>query len=222
MSEFNKLKEREDSLKSEVERLGFINDSICTQNKLKDNTIDSLKVELQEIKTTTLQENRILSNLRDSIVNQKRQINQFKKDAASLDMVRLRYANGRLQLPYDRKKIQEAIELFNGITNIDMKEQCQEVLTWLNQYDYYLKNVNSLMISLQENPDRTDKFKFDDWKNSALREINSNEYYMCSRGHQFSILYLDEILDTAKKRIMKSGIKPTVDFSDLLERLDLE
>lgn len=145
---------------------------------------------------------------------------RLRKEVAALDMVRLRYANGRLQLPFNQEKVNEAIELFNGISDLNLRNECSEVLTWLRQYSFYLRDVQELIRSIQSDNRRENKFKFDEWRSSSLNEINQNRYVRDSQGHQFSIIYLDEIISIAKSRLTKAT-KPTVDFSDLVERLQL-
>ena len=221
MTEFDQIRARVDSLNNVLLELRSKQDSLKSVINLKDTVILNLNNQISSSRQATRDATQLITNLKDTISQQRLTINKLNREVASLDMVRLRYANGRLQLPYDKTKIKEAIELFNGIKDPNLKEECGEILTWLNKYDYYLGTVKSLMISLQNDPNRENKFQFEDWKTTALNEINSNIYNRESQGHQFSIIYLDEIISVAKDRIKKSGSKPSVDFSDLIERLQL-
>ena len=115
----------------------------------------------------------------------------------------------------------EAIELFNGISDDTLKKDCQEILSWLRQYNSYLRDVQDLMQTLQSDKRRENKFEFEKWQSDALNSINRNRYLRDSQGHHFTIIYLDEILTLAKNRITKATNKSTVDLSDLIDRLSL-
>lgn len=220
VSEYEKAKARTDSLsKIIVENQGTI-DSLNNVLRVQDSIIVRLKGQLRSISDRHQSSDSLIVVLRDSLTLQTNEILTLKKEVASLDMVRLRYANGRLQLPFNQEKVNEAIELFNGISDENLKNECHEILSWLLQYNLYLQDVQELMQSLQSDNRRENKFEFDAWRASALKRINQNRYLKDSQGHYFTIIYLDEILSIAKGRLTKAT-KPTVDFSDLIERLNL-
>lgn len=220
MSEYDMGKARMDSLFSVIENNQMTIDSINNVLIEQNFDIERLKGQLRSVSELHQGSDSIIVALKDSISFQANEIISLRKEVAALDMVRLRYANGRLQLPFNQEKVNDAIELFNGITDENLRNECREVLFWLQQYHGYLLDVQDLMQSLQSDNRRTDKFAFDEWRSSALQSINQNRYIKDSQGHQFSIIYLDEILSIAKGRLTKAT-KATVDFSDLIERLQL-
>lgn len=220
MSEYEMVKARMDSLSSVIENNQVTIDSINNALRGQDSVIVQLRGQIRSISELHQGSDSIIVALKDSISFQANEIISLRKEVAALDMVRLRYANGRLQLPYNQEKVNEAIELFNGISDVNLKNECSDVLSWLRQYRFYLLDVQELMQSLQSDNRRENKFEFDEWRSSALQSINQNRYIKDSQGHQFSIIYLDEILSIAKGRLTKAT-KPTVDFSDLIERLQL-
>lgn len=220
ISEYEMVKAKMDSLTSVIETNQVTIDSINKTLRERDSEIKRLEGQLRSISELHKSSDSLIVALNDSISFQVKEIRSLRKEVAALDMVRLRYANGRLQLPFNQEKVNEAIELFNGISDENLKKECCEVLSWLRQYSDYLRDVQMLMQSLQSDKGRENKFAFDEWRSSALNRINQNRYTKDSQGHQFSIIYLDEILSTAKGRLTKAT-KPTVDFSDLIERLQL-
>lgn len=218
IAEYESMKSRVDSLNSVIRHMTSVADSLSLSLETRDSIISNLRNDLAQVNTQMSSGNSQMRALKDSIQAQQTEISRLNEEVASLDMVRLRYANGRLQLPYDDKKVREAIELFNSIKDESLKEQCQDVLVWLNQYGYYVRDVKSLIQTLQDDPRRNNKFQFDAWKAEALRNISNNSYQRDSKGHQFTIIYLDNILFAAKGRIERADSKSFVDFSDLLER----
>ncbi len=220
MAEYEMVKTRIDSLSSVLVSNHITIDSLNNILRGQDSVIDRLRGQLKSINDLLQGSDSVIVALKDSLSIQANEIMGLRKEVAALDMVRLRYANGRLQLPFNQDKVNEAIELFNGISDSNLKNECNEVLTWLRQYSFYLRVVQELIRSIQSDNRRENKFKFDEWKSSSLNEINQNKYVRDSQGHQFSIIYLDEIISIAKSRLTKAT-KPTVDFSDLIERLQL-
>ncbi len=218
MIEYEMAKARTDSLSSVIVKDQLKIDSLNNVVRVQDSIIVELKEQLKSISDMKRSSESVITTLKDSLTIQANEILCLKKEVAALDMVRLRYANGRLQLPYNQEKVNEAIELFNGISDKNLKNQCDEVLSWLHQYNFYLHDVQELIQSIQSDNRRENKFEFDEWRSDALKNLNQNRYIKDSKGHQFSILYLDDILSTARNRLTKST-KPIIDFSDLLERL---
>ncbi|MBD5292858.1 MAG: hypothetical protein HDS23_06400 [Bacteroides sp.] len=220
MGEYEMVKARIDSLSSVLVSNHTTIDSLNNVLRAQDSVIGRLRGQLKSINDIQQGSDSVIVALKDSLSIQANEIMGLRKEVAALDMVRLRYANGRLQLPFNQEKVNEAIELFNGISDSNLKNECNEVLTWLRQYSFYLRDVQELIWSIQSDNRRENKFKFDEWRTSSLNEINQNSYVRNSQGHQFSIIYLDEIITIAKSRLTKAT-KPTVDFSDLIERLQL-
>lgn len=218
MGEYEMVKARIDSLSSVLVSNHTTIDSLNNLLRVQDSVINRLRGQLNSVNDLHKGSDSLIAALKDSLSIQANEIIGLRKEVSALDMVRLRYANGRLQLPFNQEKVNEAIELFNGISDLNLKNECNEVLTWLRQYSFYLRDVQELIRSIQSDNRRENKFKFDEWRTSAINEINQNRYVRDSQGHQFSIIYLDEIISIAKSRLTKAT-KPTVDFSDLIERL---
>lgn len=221
LGEYEKAKARIASLSSEIESFKAQVDTLNIKLNEKDCKIGQLEQELINKNNLFQSKNSEIAGLKDTLSLKENEITGLKKEVAALDTVRLRYANGRLQLPFNQEKVNQAIELFNGISDLNLRNECSEVLTWLSNYSSYLCDVHELIQSIQSDNHREDKVYFYKWKSSSLHKINRNRYVRDSRGHQFSILYLDEIISIAKKRLTKAT-KPTVDLSDLVERLELQ
>ncbi len=220
MAEYEMAKAKTDSLSFVIVNAQATIDSLNNALRGQDSVILRLNGQLKNISNLHQSSDSVIVALKDSLTLQSTEITSLRKQVAALDMVRLRYANGRLQLPFNQEKVNEAIELFNGISDENLRNECSEVLSWLRQYSFYLRDVQELIQSLQSDNRRENKFEFDEWRSSALKSISQNRYIKDSQGHQFSIIYLDEIISIAKSRLTKAT-KPTVDFSDLVERLQL-
>lgn len=220
VTEYENLKSTTDSLVSVISDSRIANDSLNIKLREQNKIIVNLNKRLTESDNLHNRNDSVIQALQDSISIQANEITRLTKNLASLDMVRLRYANGRLQLPYNKDKVNDAIELFNGITDTNLKTTYEEVLFWLSKYDIYINEVLSLLQSLQSDSNRENKFGFSDWRESALRSIRQNRYIKDRKGHYYTILYLDQIILLAENRLTRAT-KPSVDFSDLIDRLQL-
>lgn len=221
MAEYKEAEAKTESLNKVIAKNQETIDSLNNILSARDSIIGQLNEQLKTVSDLHHGDESVIVALKDSLAARTNEIMVLKKEAASFDMVRLRYANGRLQLPFDQEKVNEAIELFNGISDETLKNDCQEILSWLRQYNSYLRDVQDLMQTLQSDKRRENKFEFEKWKSDALNSINRNRYLRDSQGHHFTIIYLDEILTLAKNRITKATNKSTVDLSDLIDRLQL-
>lgn len=221
ISEYERAKGRTDSLNI------VISNYIDTINSLKQilesekSSIEQFRIQLGDVTNRLRGDESLIITLRDSLRTQTDDVNRLRNEVASLDMVRIRYANGRLQLPFNEEKIRNAIELFDGISDKNLKVEYNEVRKWLTQYSIYLQDIKELVIQLQSDKRRENPFTFDDWRKDALTKISQDRYVINSDGHDFSIYYLDDIISIARMRLKKAQKAP-VDFSDLIERLQLQ
>ncbi|MCH5238145.1 MAG: hypothetical protein J1E95_10175 [Muribaculaceae bacterium] len=219
-SEFNNFKAVEDNLNQRIQILTSQIDSLENIVREKEGTINSLtnqiEIYLEKEKETSI----LLSNLNDKITNQKNEIETLIKEVSSLDMIRLRYANGRLELPFDKQKIKESIELFNGIQDQSLKEKYYEIPLLLSQYEEYNQLVGNLLSSLEKD-ERNNSIQLDEWKAFALKQLDNNKFSLEDRKHNLHIKYLNAIILTAKDRIEKST-RHRVDFSDLIQKVSTQ
>ncbi len=222
IKEYEQQKATIDSLRTLVANQSTIINALNTQLKVRDDSIAFIYHCFADEVTKGQTNKKAIGLLQDSVAQQNKEIVMLTEQLASLDMVRLRYANGRLQMPYNRQKVQEAIELFDGIQDPELKKRYQVVKTLLNQYESSLNQVKNLISKFQASPERTNKFNLEEWQKMALTEIAQNSYVASRRPGQYSILYLDDIIERAKKRIEVANESFYPDFSDLLEMLTVK
>ena len=221
LAEYEMMKQREDSINRESHTQADSIQNLHIILSKRDEDIKTLKDQLILLEERCQLLLRKETQQRDSIHILRERIEGLESDAKSLDRVRVRYANGRLALPYDKDKIRDAIELYDGIADTNIKSANKEVVYWLNAYQENLQNLLTVFQSLQEDKRRTDKFDFEAWVAYAKRENNNSAYSRASKGSDFSIRYLNDIIKLANKRLDNAGKTPSIDFSDLIDRLNL-
>lgn len=175
--------------------------------------------EIDELKKGNLK----ITELSDTVAWLKKEINALKEEQSSFDMVRLRYANGRLSLPYDKEKVTEAIEMFNGITDSKLKETYNEVLISLNEYQTTLPEVKTLVESLSypgPKPSKFDGDKIEAWKRESKRKITGSNFMQKHTKRDYKINYLYDIVTEAQSRIEKANYEDMPSFTDLIIRLE--
>lgn len=153
-------------------------------------------------------------------------IQNLNKDLAALDLIKVKFANSRLLIPYDSKRWKEAIDVFNSIVSPEEKEKYSAILTQLKLYPGSIDIVKDLISSIQYQGEPLTKFddeQFLNWKNKAIKNIQSNAFYQNQKKSDIKILYLYNIIQEAEQRVNKAqGPLDIPDFSDMIIRLNLQ
>lgn len=163
------------------------------------------------------------NTLRHSCDSLEKVIGSYKAEAAKFDIVRLRYANGRLMLPYDEKKVAEALEMFEEISDPNTKTTYAEIAMCLKDYKASREEVRVLVETLQANLPKSFKIIDPSFKSDRLRQINNTDYarrtQRSKQNNGYTIIWLDSILEALRTRINIADEKHPADFSDLLYEL---
>ena len=218
----NLLKEKDDSIqKLNSELLGKYRE-IENYKKSMESSVEKPSLDLSEKVAYDLE----IQQLKDSIFHLNFIIDNQKKEIASLDNVKLRYANGRLDFPYNAEKINDAKTMFNSVNEAD-KKKYHGLLDALNYYnEAVVEEVRQLIESLPYTGPKLTKFdgdKYAVWKNQTLNKIRSNNFYRKSKNDDFPISYLFNIVVEAEQRINKSkGPEDIPTFEDLIIRVNMK
>ena len=216
LDQYVNLKNEKDSiekvLKSKETLIGLLNDTI----KQKSKEIESLQASLSEVSGRD-------KNLDDSIKRLSAQLSALMADKERFDDVRLKYANGRLQLPYDKKKADEALKLFNEIGNQEMRTEYIDLPTCFRDYPRAIEMVRATMVELEGSREGFTKFTNEKWQSKAKEILQGDAYtgtYAKNYRNGVSIYYLDDIISEAALRISKSTDPRLISFQDLILKLN--
>lgn len=185
-------------------------------------TVEMQKTEIASLRADMAASQESANTLSDSIASLNQQIKDFSKEKAKFDNVRARYANGRLQLPYDKESVDQALILFSEIQDPELKERFKSIPTCLRDYSGAIEKVRATLSSLQNSRQNYNKVTNADWQARALDILNNDAYTRMAGTYEnnVSIYYLDNILKEARARINKSDNPKTVTFEDLIIHLN--
>lgn len=192
-------------------------EQLQTKNNEQAEEITVLKTQVAELETTN-------KTLVDSTNNLNTKIESYANMNKNFDDLRLRYANGRLQLPYDKESADNAIKLFNEVSDPGKKEKYIDIKTCLNDYPTAKGLVVQTLTTLQGSMEGQSKFTVDKWKAEANSIIEGDSYtnvYKKNYKNNVSIYYLDNILKEAKARVATTKDPKQVSFEDLIIRLQM-
>ena len=212
MQEYNKLILKTDSLEKNSKTL---NESIMALEetvKKKDAVIDSLRLVVTNIQDNDGRQTATISALQA-------EVESLKKNADKFDDISLRYANGRLQLPYDDARVKDAIELFDSIRNPDMKKEFIDIRNYLLKYPEAMQSVDNTLKELNESTKVYNMTKINEWKSVALGYINKNPFYNKKTAKGVSYYFLDDILSEAADRVRSANDPKKITFTDLHYRI---
>lgn len=190
--------------------------------ELKD-TVSMQKAEIASLKADMAAAQGSANTLTDSIASLNQQIQDFSKEKNKFDNIRFRYANGRLQLPYDKESVDQALIFFNEIQDPELRETYKSIPTCLRDYSISVEDVRKTLNKLQNSPKDYTRYERDVWKEKALDILNDDAYTRRASSYvnNVSIYYLDNILKEAKTRINHCEDPQKISFTDLINHLYL-
>ena len=228
-SQLKNLQEENQNYKIKIDSLTNLKEEWVIKFEQTENDLNVYKNREEEYLIKLKNSEQDIVQLKNQIKSLNDLINSLQETIKGLDNVKLRYANGRLELPYDQDRIYEAITLFNEISDENLKNNYPEIKFLLNNYEKYNKQLISLIRDFQVEVQNLSDIKFVEWQNNAISRINTTEYakYKKSKPNTYRIKYLDNIITELSYRI-KNASKPTIGsptptvlFDDLILRLSI-
>ena len=216
MEAYGKLSVEKDSLEKVVKSQTILIDHLKETMANKDSVIASCTAQIKNL-------NNMDSVAADSIKKLNLQIEAFNKEQPRFDQVRLRYANGRLQLPYNEASVKEALELYEEISDPELKEKYSDITLCLREYPIAKEQVKETIIELEKSKANFNRFQLEEWKKAANVILNNNTYLKGSSKYHngVSIYFLDNILKEAQEKIKRADKLEEVSFKDLNIRIKL-
>ena len=222
LDQYADLKNEKDSivkvLKSKETLISLLNDTIRQQTS----QIENLNTSLAAVSAKDATLNDSIVSLNDSIKKLISEIAGFEAERNRFDDLRVKYANGRLQFPYDKKRADEALKLFSEIQNQDIRQDYVDLPTCFRDFPKAIEYVRATMVELEASREGFTKFSNSKWQDKAKEILNKDTYantYAKNYRNGVSIYYLDDILAEASARISKTTDPRDISFQDLIIKL---
>ena len=223
-----------EKLKTSIKKIGDINftdiDSLYTD-------IDSLKYELQRLNDTIRKKDSIITcekscldslkqivvlnssseieYLRNMIKKQRDSIEKLERSIAYVDTVMVRLANDKLYGKFEKEKIDKTIKDFDRIYSVMLKKDFSQVKELLRVYETSYVEFIKILHEAQNDETKDVKFATEEYIDRYKTKIKEMYYYRRYYNNAWSIIYLNNKIDEAIKRLENHSSK-TADFTDLL------
>lgn len=169
-------------------------DSLQKANEQLRNRIENLKIE----KESLIQR---IQNTKDSIGILKRQIQHFEAKLLFADTVIARISNDCLRLKYDSLRVEEAIRNFRNMYSETLQKRYKNLETLLMSYGRYTRELEVVLHEIQEDTKLQDIFLYQEAAEDCIVKIKKTEYYREIYNANWTIPYLNDVIDEAIKRI---------------------
>lgn len=179
--------------------------------------IDSLMTLIRQRDSVTMVQNTKIDSLRRILSVKDAEINRLTKERAFVDTCMARLANRWLYEKYNEKDVNSAIEYFNKILSTQLRRDRSIILELLKNYKSAYWDFQSILVSAQQDPDRTDVFCVPEYKEKYLSRIKSMSYYRQYYNESWNIRYLNERIKMSIDRLNAHSDEKPADFSDLID-----
>lgn len=168
----------------------------CVIEQKKDTVIKQDFSEVVYLKKEIAKKDSIISNLQATL-------NRQKSHLIFADSIILRLANDCFRFKYDQEKVNNAKLYFANMFSVQLQKQFAPLVGLLNKYEQYYIEIEGVLQRTQNDYNINQRkwkspFKNDESPNRRyLLLIKSTRYYKESYKKNWSIYYLDELIDKA-------------------------
>ena len=141
------------------------------------------------------------------IVNLQATLNRQKSHLMFADSIILRLANDCFRFKYDQERVNNAKLYFANMFSVQLQKQFAPLMGLLNKYGQYYKEIEGVFQKVQNDYNTNQRkwkspFKNDESPNRrCLLLLKNTQYYKESYKNDWSIYYLDELIDKAVLQI---------------------
>lgn len=168
----------------------------CVVEQKKEAIVKQDSSEIVYLKKQIAQKDSIILNLQATL-------NRQKSHLMFADSIILRLANDCFRFKYDQEKVNNARLYFANMFSSQLQKQFSPLMVLLNKYGQYYKEIEGVLQKVQNDYDTNQRkwkspFKNDESPNRrSLLLLRNTQYYKESYKKDWSIYYLDELIDKA-------------------------
>ena len=168
----------------------------CVVEQKKEAIVKQDSSEIVYLKKQIAQKDSIILNLQATL-------NRQKSHLMFADSIILRLANDCFRFKYDQEKVNNARLYFANMFSSQLQKQFSPLMGLLNKYGQYYKEIEGVLQKVQNDYDTNQRkwkspFKNDESPNRrSLLLLRNTQYYKESYKKDWSIYYLDELIDKA-------------------------
>ena len=178
----------------------------------------------------------VVESKKDSLASTKSEVDSLKDEIAQLesancklkerlqfaDFCFLRVSNDCLRKKYDKATVDEAIANFGKMYSSQLQKSFAPLKSLLENYGAYYKDIADLLTQIENDKGFTNVFPQSQQKAvvANLAKIRTTEYYKKVYSANWTIMYLNDVIDKAIARLKAFKPEPkkkTMRLTDLLK-----
>lgn len=191
-------------------------DSIKVKETVKVQTVDELKKQISElsekVKALTESENNLRGKIYDNeqvIKEQKDSISRLEHRLLFADTIVAYLSNDCLCKRYDPKNVADAISHFERMYSVSLKKRFSVLKTLLQNYDGYFHELEGIFVQAQNDKSLGNPFTGQKQALSYIEKIKSTKYYREVYNQNWTIPYLNSVVDKSIEAIKSFDPKKT-------------
>lgn len=191
------------------------NDSLCSEQttvieSVKIVSIDSLSQPVQVIQESNLVDSlsNTIINLKGELYSKEQEIAELKKRISKLedklvfaDSIVARVSNDCLRKKYDKAKVDDALVNFDQMYSKELQSKFSPLKTLLNNYGQYTNELTAIFSAAEMDKDITNPFTGQKVAMAYIEKIKATQYYRNVYNQNWTIPYLNSLIDKAIERI---------------------
>lgn len=178
---------------------------------------DSIAIQERTDSIRTLKDS--IAALNTRLVEKENQLTTVSEDLDFADLCMMALAYKRCLEPYNEVNVNKALGYFRRIHKQETKEKYDALYNALNDYKFSYAEIHRIIDAAQNDRDRThNPFADTQYRTKYINQLKSTLYYhkYIERKAEYTIEYLDSIINKALERLSRHTGDSPADFSDLL------
>ena len=182
-------------VKDTVQSIQMPRDS-CVVEPMKETVVKQDSSELLRLKKELANKDSEIKTLQTALKRQKNHM-------MFADSIILRLANDCFRFKYSRERVDKSINYFHNMYSVQLQQQFAPLRNLLSKYEQYYKEIEGVLNRAQNDYDANQRkwkspFKNADSPNRQyLLLLKNTQYYKEVYNKDWSIYYLDELIDKA-------------------------
>lgn len=196
-----------------------INNLVNTKSDIKLNTDPIIQSVISEVNTLKAKEDSLHRELstKDQIIKTKE--NEIKRKEQYLifaDTIIARLSNDCLRKKYDKSRVDSALVYFKKMYSHELQNKFMPLESLLQHYNEYYREIRDIIIKIENDKEIKNPFIGSKQALSYIGTIKSTIYYMNVYDNNWTIPYLNELIDKIFDKIKSFDPKVCKDIK-LLE-----
>lgn len=182
-------------------------------------SIEELQVQIKNLKGEVKRLAESENDLKDKTFANERTIKEQQTKICRLedklifaDSIIARLSNDCLRKKYDAERVENAIANFERMYSSELKSKFGRLKELLTGYHKYTKEIEDILIDAQNDSTLRNPFTFQKQAHTYVEKIKKTSYYREVYDDNWTIPYLNELIDRSIEVVMRFNPKESKEF----------